>query len=149
MQNNVFLLIISLKGHYEKIAFEMKGDQYLDRLNIPSYHHLRFDTKKLLSLSAFLLKLSYFALKSFLTNRRLILAVPRSNSRAVNLPISLIFKYPFYTYSDGLGDCVHEFSLNNLSGYMGHIGSSKLFNNVILEIPLKRYIEPWILQRMR
>jgi hypothetical protein len=141
--NNAFLLIVSLKGHYEKIALEIKGDKYLSQINISSCHHLRFDTKKTLSLGFFLLMLSYVAIKMFLTNRRLILAVPRSNSRAVNLPISLIFKYPFYTYSDGLGDCVHEFTLNKSSDYMGHIGSSKLFNNVVLEVPLEKYLESW------
>lgn len=136
--------MISLIGHYEKIAFEITKKKYSQYLNFDQQHHLRFNTKKIGSLIYFFSSLVYFSIYCFLNNKKLLFAIPRSNSRAITLPITLVFKNFFYTYSDGLGDAIHRFKLESLIYYLGHIGSKKLHpKNIVLDIPIKRYFETW------
>lgn len=144
MKNKNFLLIISLIGHYENIAFYIQSKSILEKLNVENYYHLRFNTRHFFSFSFFLARFVCVAFKAFLRNEKLILAIPRSNSRAVNLPIKYIFKYLFYSYSDGLGDSVHSFDLEKNSQYLGHIGSNKIYpRSILIDIDLVSYVEPW------
>jgi hypothetical protein len=144
MKSNRFLLVISLIGHFENIAFYIQRKDILKKLDVSNHCHLRFNTKHFFSFSFFLVGFIYIAFKAFLRNEKLILAIPRSNSRAVNLPIKYIFKYLFYSYSDGLGDSVHSFDLEKSTQYLGHIGSNKIYpKNVFIDIDLVNYVEPW------
>ena len=90
MKNKKILLIISLIGHYENIAFYIQSKNILEKLDVENYYHLRFKTKHFFSFLFFLARFVCVAFKAFLRNEKLILAIPRSNSRAVNLPIMLL-----------------------------------------------------------
>jgi hypothetical protein len=74
----------------------------------------------------------------------LLVGIPRSNSRALRLLTSM---FPFircFSYSDGLGDCVHQFYMEGFSNYIGHIGFPGLGStHLIYQIPLSVCVEPW------
>lgn len=71
-------------------------------------------------------------------------AVPRSNSRAIRLLVTLFPHTKYISYSDGLGDSVHEFFMEGAPNYLGHTGFSNLTSRPLLhEIPIVECIEPW------
>lgn len=82
--------------------------------------------------------------RHLLTQPRILVGIPRSNSRAIRLLVALFFRVRYFTYSDGLGDSIHRFFLENASNYVGHVGFPSLSSQTLIhEIPLTECIEPW------
>jgi hypothetical protein len=74
----------------------------------------------------------------------LLVGIPRSNSRAIQLLTLLFFPVRYFTYSDGLGDSIHRFYMDGARNYVGHVGFPSLSRqSLIHEIPLLECIEPW------
>lgn len=79
-----------------------------------------------------------------LTQRALLVGIPRSNSRAIRLLTALFFRARYFTYSDGLGDSIHRFFMEEARNYVGHVGFASLSTQPLIhEIPFTECIEPW------
>ncbi|RYD50057.1 MAG: hypothetical protein EOP83_24475, partial [Verrucomicrobiaceae bacterium] len=74
----------------------------------------------------------------------MLVGIPRSNSRAIRLLAALFFRARYFTYSDGLGDSIHRFFMEEAPNYVGHVGFASLSTQPLIhEIPLAECLEPW------
>lgn len=75
----------------------------------------------------------------------LVLAVPRSNSRGLILLVTILRSKRLITYSDGLGDAVHECKFEKHPSYDGHVGFRSLgAKKFFYIVPPSLLIESWI-----
>lgn len=82
--------------------------------------------------------------RQLLSQPQLLVGIPRSNSRAIRMLAALFFPARFFTYSDGLGDSIHRFFMEDAPNYVGHVGFASLSKQPLIhEIPLTECIEPW------
>jgi hypothetical protein len=135
------VLVVSLIGHYERIAQYLFRDDALRRYpGISSMVSLRLKPRNPYSL----LKACATIIWHLLARSPLLVGIPRSNSRAVRLLTSLFFHLRYFTYSDGLGDSIHRFYMEGACNYVGHVGFPNLSNwPLIHKIPIPECIEPW------
>lgn len=135
------LVVISLIGHYERIAeYLFRGDGLRQYPFVAGMQSIRIRTRKASSLVSGLMRLAWF----LGTHRRTIVGIPRSNSRAIRLLVGLFPGALCFSYSDGLGDSIHRFFLAQSPRYSGHVGFASLGELPLLhEIPLVECIEPW------
>lgn len=135
------VLVVSLIGHYERIAQYLFRDDALRRYpGVSSMVPLRVKPRSPWSL----LKACAVMARHLLARRPLLVGIPRSNSRAVRLLTSLFFPVRYFTYSDGLGDSIHRFYMEGAGNYVGHVGFPSLSTQPLIhEIPFTECIEPW------
>jgi len=135
------VLVISLIGHYGRIADYLFRDDALPQYpGVSSMVLLRVRARSALSL----LQASLVIARHVVAHPRLLVGIPRSNSRAIRLLASLFFRVRFFTYSDGLGDSIHRFFMEDEHNYVGHIGFASLSKQPLIhEIPLTECVEPW------
>lgn len=82
--------------------------------------------------------------RQLLTQPGLLIGIPRSNSRAIRMLVAVFFRARYFTYSDGLGDSIHRFFMEEAPNYVGHVGFASLSTQPLIhEIPLTECIEPW------
>jgi hypothetical protein len=135
------LVVISLVGHYERIAEYLFRDDGLRQYPfVVGMQAIRVRARKAGSLALGLLRLAW----SLGTHRNTMVGIPRSNSRAIRLLVGLFPRATCFSYSDGLGDSIHRFFLADSPRYAGHVGFPSLGDLPLLhEIPLAECIEPW------
>lgn len=135
------VLVISLVGHYERIAQYLFRDEALRQYpGLSSMVSLRVKPRSPWSL----LKAYTLIARYLLVRQPLLIGIPRSNSRAVRLLTSIFFRVRYFTYSDGLGDSIHRFYMEGASNYTGHVGFPSLSSQLLIhEIPLTECIELW------
>jgi hypothetical protein len=135
------ILVISLIGHYERIAhYLFREDALRENFGISLMTPLRVKARSPWSLLKACTLIAWY----ILARQTLLVAIPRSNSRAIRLLTSLFARVRFFTYSDGLGDSIHRFYMEGASNYVGHIGFPSLSTQPLIhEIPLTECIEPW------
>jgi hypothetical protein len=140
MANKDFL-VLSIKGHYETIAYFICQKKFQEILGVNSVKHMRFETRSLKSILHIILNLLIYRL----CHTNFIFAIQRSNSRALLLLVKILFGKKFYTYSDGIGDSIVKFKLEIHPDYIGHIGAKSLLVNKKNIIPVSpfAYIEQW------
>ena len=135
------VLVVSLIGHYERIAqYLFRNDALRQYPGVSSMVELRVRPRSTWSLLMACMVIS----RHLLVRQPLLIGIPRSNSRAVRLLTSLFFRGRYFTYSDGLGDSIHRFYMEGASNYAGHVGFTSLSPQLLIhEIPLTECIEPW------
>lgn len=136
------VVLLSLIGHFENAANYIKTSKSIKKkLDLDSFLHFRFWPRDLFSIFFLILRVIFLAIR----NKKMILLIPRCNSRAVIYFVKLFRSIPYYTYCDGIGDLVHKYNDDNGSLYLGHLGCNLLssFKNVI-DIPLSICFEPWL-----
>ncbi len=135
------VLVVSLIGHYERIAQYLFRDDALRQYpGVSSMVSLRVKPRGPWSL----LRACAVMARHVLARPALLVGIPRSNSRAVRLLTSLFFSVRYFTYSDGLGDSIHRFYMEGARNYVGHVGFPSLSTQPLIhEIPLTECIEPW------
>jgi hypothetical protein len=135
------VLVVSLIGHYERIAQYLFKDEGLRGYPaIESMLALRVKAKSLPSM----LHACAVLARHILFNAVPMIGIPRSNSRAIQLLTWLFPRAHYFSYSDGLGDSIHRFFLDGRSNYVGHVGFPSLASQALIhEIPLSECIEPW------
>ena len=134
------VLVVSLIGHYERIAqYLFRDDALRQYSDISSMISLRVKPRSPWSM---LCACTVIALH-MLVRTSLMVGIPRSNSRSIRLLTSL-FPVRYFTYSDGLGDSIHRFYMEGARNYVGHVGFSSMSQlPLIHEIPLSECLEPW------
>lgn len=134
------LLIISLVGHYENIAFYLHEKKIRDKIGVTSFNHLRVHPKKIISIIYAII----YLLTYNIAYRNYILATHRSTSKILIFLTKLCFKSHFYTFSDGIGDFIKTFNFETNKKYLGHIGANYLNGKKnAVNVPIKTYIEKW------
>jgi hypothetical protein len=136
------VLVVSLIGHYERIAQYLFRDDALRQYpGVSAMVSLRLRPRSPLSL---LQACSAIALHVLRARSRLLVGIPRSNSRAIRLLTSLFFQLRYFTYSDGLGDSIHRFYMEGARNYVGHVGFPSLSTQPLIHaIPIIECVEPW------
>jgi hypothetical protein len=135
------VLVVSLIGHYERIAQYLFKDEGLRRYpEIEVMRRLRVKAKSLPSL----LSASAVMARHVVFSANPMIGIPRSNSRAIRLLTWLFPSARYFSYSDGLGDSIHKFFMDGRRNYVGHVGFPTLTAQAVIhEIPLSECIEPW------
>lgn len=135
------ILVVSLIGHYERIAQYLLRDDGLRKLPwVAGTAPLRVRARSLVSMVKACGVIAYH----LLVHDEPLIGIPRSNSRAIRLLTWVFSRAKFFSYSDGLGDSVHRFYFESKANYVGHIGFSSLaVRPLIHEIPLVECVEPW------
>lgn len=133
--------MISLIGHYEKIArYLLHNNEILQNPGAKPIAFLRLKARSPWSLMQACLVVAWHAA----TRRKILIGLPRSNSRAIKLLSRIFFRAHYFTYSDGLGDAIHSFFMENSVRYIGHVGFSGLSHQPLIhEIPLFESVENW------
>lgn len=136
-----YLLVISLIGHYERIAqYLFRPDALRAYSNVADMRALRVRARSARSLVAAAGTMA----RHLMLRRGAMVGIPRSNSRAIRLLVRLFPRATYFSYSDGLGDSIHRFFMADRSNYAGHVGFPLLGDlPLIHEIPLTECIEPW------
>ena len=139
--NNKDFLVLSIKGHYETIAFFICKKKFKKTLGVNNVKHMRFETRNIRSILHIILFLFIYRLN----HSNFIFAIQRSNSRALLLLVKILSGNKFYSYSDGIGDSIVNFKLDSHPDYLGHIGAKSLSskNKNIIPISPSAYIEQW------
>jgi hypothetical protein len=135
------ILVISLVGHYERVAQYLFHDDALRQYpSVSTMLVLRLKPRSLWSLLGACSVMSWY----LLARPALLVGIPRSNSRALRLLTALFFRIRYFSYSDGLGDSIHRFHMEGTRNYVGHVGFPSLsIQPLIHEIPLTECVEPW------
>lgn len=135
------LLVVSLIGHYERIAqYLFRSDALRAYPNVAHMRALRVRARSARSLAVAAVTMA----RHLMLHRGAMVGVPRSNSRAIRLLVRLFPRATYFSYSDGLGDSIHRFFMADRSNYAGHVGFPLLGDlPLIHEIPLTECIEPW------
>lgn len=135
------VLVISLIGHYERIAqYLFREDALRQYPGVTSMVSLRVKPRSPMSM----LKACTVIACYLLARQPLLIGIPRSNSRAIRLLTLFFFRVRYFTYSDGLGDSIHRFYMEGASNYTGHVGFPSLSSQKLIhEIPLTECLEPW------
>lgn len=135
------VIVVSLIGHYERIAQYLFREDALPRYpGVTSMVPLRVKTRSPWSL----MRAFWVMARHHLTQPQLLVGIPRSNSRAIRLLAALFFRARYFTYSDGLGDSIHRFFMEEAPNYVGHVGFASLSTQPLIhEIPLAECLEPW------
>lgn len=135
------LLVVSLIGHYERIAqYLFRPDALRSHPNVVGMQALRVRARGAGSLAAGIFTVAYHLIR----HRGTMIGIPRSNSRAIQLIVRLFPTATYFSYSDGLGDSIHRFFLAGRANYAGHVGFPVLGDlPLIHHIPLTECIEPW------
>lgn len=133
--------MVSLIGHYERIAqYLFRQDALPQYPGVTSMISLRVKARSPWSL----MHACWIMARHVLTQPKLLVGIPRSNSRAIRMLTALFSRVRYFTYSDGLGDSIHRFFMEEASNYVGHVGFPSLSSqSLIHEIPLTECIEPW------
>jgi hypothetical protein len=135
------VLLVSLIGHYERTAQHLAG-----ATGLASYAAVEGPTLlRVQARDVWSLVRGAAALLWHVWSRRApMIGVPRSNSRALRLLLSLAPRTPVFSYSDGLGDAVHRFHLEGRPRYVGHVGFALLSPPPLIHtIALRECVEPW------
>ena len=135
------LMVVSLIGHYERIAqYLLRSDGLRQYSNVASIEPLRMRARSTASIA----RTAWTLWRFLLNGERTMIGLPRSNSRAIRLLVALFPKATYFSYSDGLGDSIHRFFLAASPQYAGHVGFASLGDlPLIHEIPIAECIEPW------
>lgn len=133
--------MVSLIGHYERIAqYLFRADALPQYPGVTSMVSLRVKARSPWSL----MRACWVMAWHLLTQPKLLVGIPRSNSRAIRLLAALFFPARYFTYSDGLGDSIHRFFMEEASNYVGHVGFPSLSTQPLIhKIPLAECVEPW------
>jgi hypothetical protein len=139
-KNLAYLLVITAKGHYENIGLSLSSKKNMQKLKVKKVDFLRVSTKNPFSIIYAYIFLIFYTIN----HNEYCYAIHRTNSRALLFLSKLCKKSFFYTYSDGIGDAIHQLQFNKNKKYLGHIGSDLLNKkDLILNIPIKLYVENW------
>ncbi|WP_293408751.1 hypothetical protein [Piscinibacter sp.] len=132
---------MSLIGHYERIAqYLFRNEALRSYPAVDSMHALRIRARSLPSM----LRACAVMAHHLLFRPGPLIGIPRSNSRAIQLLTRLFPRARYFSYSDGLGDSIHRFYLQDSINYVGHVGFPSLARQPLIhEIPLSECIEPW------
>jgi len=84
----------------------------------------------------------FLVIKNILLLKKTLFFLPRSNSRLLNASMKF-FSIDFYTFSDGLGDSVYNYSRFLSKRYKGHYSNKILYSKTKYNVPLKLYVEDW------
>lgn len=135
------VIVVSLIGHYERIAqYLFREDALRQYPGVSSMISLRVKARSPWSL----MHACWVMARHLLTQPKLLVGIPRSNSRAIRMLVALFFRARYFTYSDGLGDSIHRFFMEEANNYVGHVGFPSLSTQTLIhEIPLTECIEPW------
>jgi hypothetical protein len=135
------VIVVSLIGHYERIAqYLFREDALPQYPGVTSMVPLRVKARSPWSL----MRACWVMARHLLTRPGVLVGIPRSNSRAIRMLAALFFRARYFTYSDGLGDSIHRFFMENSPNYVGHVGFASLSKQPLIhEIPLTECIEPW------
>ena len=135
------VIMLSLIGHFENASFYIKTSKSIkSKINFEKLEHFRFKTKNLHTVFIIIFKI----LSIFIKNKNVVFLIPRSNSRLIIFFAKVFSQIPFYSYSDGIGDVIHEFKLDKKKNYIGHIGCKLLSSNNIINLPISICFEPWL-----
>ncbi len=135
------IIVVSLIGHYERIAQYLFREDALPKYpGVTSMVSLRVKARSPWSL----MNACWVITRHLLAQPKLLIGIPRSNSRAIRMLVALFFRVRYFTYSDGLGDSIHRFFMEDASNYVGHVGFPSLSRQPLIhEIPFTECIEPW------
>ncbi len=134
------LVAFSFRGSFKNTLDYILSD--LSFIGEPeSVHKFDFPRRNIFTTPLFFSKIILSCLRSNNTT----LLVPRGNSRLILWLLKFSIYKNFISYSDGLGDCIDDFILNNHPKYLGHIGFREITNhqNLLVAIPLENAIESW------